>query len=49
MRSKDPVMMQKIISFIDEYYMIHQKSPSMAMIAEGVDLHRSNAPHPSIS
>ena len=42
MRSKDPVMMQKIIDFIDEYYMIHQKSPSMAMIGEGVDLHRSN-------
>ena len=42
MRYKSPEMMEKIIKFVDEYYMIHQKSPSMAVIAEAVGLHRSN-------
>ena len=42
MRYKSPEMMDKIIKFVDEYYMVHQKSPSMAVIADGVGLHRSN-------
>ena len=42
MRYKSPEMMEKIIRFVDEYYMVHQKSPSMAMIADEVGLHRSN-------
>ncbi len=42
MRYKSPELMEKIIQFIDEYYMIHQKSPSMAVIAEAIGIHRSN-------
>ncbi len=42
MRYKSPELMEKIIKFVDEYYMIHQKSPSMAVIAEAVGIHRSN-------
>ena len=42
MRYKSPELMEKIVRFIDEYYMIHQKSPSMAVIADEIGLHRSN-------
>ncbi|MBO4888014.1 MAG: repressor LexA [Firmicutes bacterium] len=42
MRYKSPELMEKIVRFVDEYYMIHQKSPSMAVIADEIGLHRSN-------
>ena len=42
MRYKSPELMEKIVRFVDEYYMVHQKSPSMAVIADEIGLHRSN-------
>ena len=42
MRSKNPEMMRKIIAFVDRYYLMYHEMPSLAVIASGVDLHRSN-------
>lgn len=42
MRSKNPEMMKEIISFVDHYYMMYQEMPSLAVISNGVGLHRSN-------
>lgn len=42
MRSKSHETMDKILKFIDQYYMVHQKSPSLDMIGEQIGLHRSN-------
>ena len=42
MRYKSPELMGKIVKFVDEYYMVHRKSPSLAIIADAVGLHRSN-------
>ena len=34
MRSKNPEIMEEILRFVDQYYMVHQKSPSLDMIGE---------------
>ena len=36
MRSKDPVIKQRIVDFIGEYYITNGKSPSLAVIADAI-------------
>ncbi len=42
MRHKDPKRMKEIISFVDNYYLIHQEMPSLSDISAAVGLDKSN-------
>ena len=42
MRHKDPKRMKEIISFVDNYYFIHQEMPSLSDISVAVGLDKSN-------
>lgn len=42
MRHKDPKRMKEIISFVDNYYLLHQEMPSLSEISVAVGLDKSN-------
>ena len=43
MRSKSPEMMDKIISYVEDYYQVHYSTPSTTDIANAVGMSRGNA------
>ena len=42
MQTKDPVLMQKILEFVNEYYKENGESPSLRVIADGVGSNRNS-------
>ena len=42
-RKKNPETMKKIIKFVEEYYFVYHKSPSMGEISSSLDIGRSTA------
>ena len=42
MQTKDPVLMQKILEFVNEYYNENGESPSLRVIADGVGSNRNS-------
>lgn len=43
MRSKDPELMERICSYVGDYYRLKYSSPTVRAIAEGLDISKSTA------